>query len=143
MTASHRAQPFTGETRPCRSARVSPWPISTGKMSGESSLWIAFCEVHGALRVGNHRREHGALVPARKLFELETRSTCALDVADGKHDLDEGGQDPRALECRRRGRFGRPDRHRGGIRSSLRQAELRESRLRLPTKRARAFVGVL
>src|SRR4051794_40091239 len=55
----------------------------------ESGLSIAFCELYRAPCVRNHRSEHRALVSARQLFELETRTTRALDVADGEHDLDE------------------------------------------------------
>src|SRR5439155_2848187 len=77
------------------------------------------------------------------LLELLARTARGLDLADRDHDLHERRKEPRALERQRGRRLRTADRGRGGVRASLREAQLSESGLRLPSKGARLSVRPL
>ena len=66
-----------------------------------------------------------------------------LCLAHRKHDLDERGEQARPLERQRRRRLRPADRRHRRLGASLREAQLGESRLRLPAEPARLPVRLL
>ena len=122
-----------GASSACQVSRALP-------QRDERRLRVAVREVDRALRMGDQRRQHRAVVASRELLELDARTARGLDLAHREHDLDEGREQPRPLE-RQRGRRLRPaDRRRSRLGASLREAQLSESGLRLPTEPARLLV---
>ena len=100
-------------------------------------------EVHRAARVRDHGSQHRALVSGRDLLELDAGATSRVVLSSRQHDLDEGGQESRPVERRRRGRLGASDRRDGCVGAALRQSQLSEPWLRLPPERARLPVRLL
>ena len=109
----------------------------------ERRLRIACGERDSAARVGDHGREHCALVQLGELVELATCRPRLLDVAGRKRDLDVGRKQRRPLE-----RFGDlgacpADRCECRVAFPLREPKLREAWLRFPAGAARLAVRVL
>ena len=88
----------------------------------------------------NHRVQHPALVTTGELLELVTRTSRVLEVAHGKHDLDVARKQPEAVEQLRSARFRPADRCHRRPGTPLREPQLREPGLRLPTVLARLLV---
>ena len=90
--------------------------------------------------MGDHRLQHAALVAAGELLQLRTGTSRGLHLPHGEHDLDVGRKQPQAVEQLGSARFRPADRCRRRPGAPLREPQLREPGLRLPTERARLLV---
>src|ERR671917_525542 len=116
-------------------------PCATQREQG--SPRVAACQVDRALSVRNHGAQHAALVACRDLLELAAGDACLIDIADGKHDFDVGGQQPRALEGL--GGLSNSPTDRGGrsVVVPLSQTQQGETGLRFEAEPASVPVGLL
>ena len=94
-------------------------------------------ELHRAPCVRNHRSNIALSYPRASSSSSSHARRALSTVADGEHDLDVRREQTRAVERPRHRRFRSPNRCRRGVGASLREAQLREPRLRLPAECAR------
>ena len=100
----------------------------------QGSPRVAFGQVDRSLSVRNHRIQHAALVAYRDLLSSLAGAARLLGIAHGEHDLDVGGQEPRAFQGI--GRLVHHPADRGGRRVvvPLGQPQQGQTRLRLPAR---------
>ena len=114
-----------------------------GPQRDQGSLGVAFGQLERASCVRHHRPQHLALVADRSFLELVACDASLLEIADGQHDLDIGGQQPQSLWSLDGFAERSADRGGRGGAVSLSQPQESQPRLRLPTSVARIPVRLL
>ena len=109
----------------------------------QGGLGVALGQSHGSSGPGGHRPKRLASLRSRDLVEFATGDARDLDVADGQHDLDVGGQQLSALQRLDRLAHRPADRSGPGLAVALRKPQQGQTGLRFAPAPARVLVGGL